>query len=46
MDEPAKLRGSLLSVKAQGFRPSSRLGTIGRRNAAMDEAIVRAAREE
>jgi L-alanine-DL-glutamate epimerase-like enolase superfamily enzyme len=46
MDEPAKLRDHLLSVKAQGFRAFKiGWGPFGRRNAAMDEAIVQAARE-
>ncbi len=46
MDEPAKLRDRLLAVKAQGFRAFKiGWGPFGRRNAATDEAIVRAARE-
>ena len=46
MDEPAKLREHLLSIKAQGFRAFKiGWGPFGRRNAAMDEAIVKAARE-
>jgi L-alanine-DL-glutamate epimerase-like enolase superfamily enzyme len=46
MDEPGKLRDHLLSVKAQGFRAFKiGWGPFGRKNAAMDEAIVKAARE-
>ena len=46
MDEPEKLREHLLAVKAQGFRAFKiGWGPFGRRNAATDEAIVRAARE-
>ena len=46
MDEPAKLRDHLLQVKAQGFRAFKiGWGPFGRRNAATDEAIVKAARE-
>ena len=46
MDEPEKLRDHLLAVKAQGFRAFKiGWGPFGRRNAATDEAIVRAARE-
>lgn len=46
MDEPAKLRDHLLAVKAQGFRAFKiGWGPFGRRNAATDRAIVRAARE-
>jgi D-galactarolactone cycloisomerase len=46
MDEPAKLREHLLKVKAQGFRAFKiGWGPFGRHNAAMDEAIVKAARE-
>lgn len=46
MDEPAKLRDHLLAVKAQGFRAFKiGWGPFGRRNAATDEAIVRAARD-
>jgi L-alanine-DL-glutamate epimerase-like enolase superfamily enzyme len=46
MDEPEKLRDHLLSVKAQGFRAFKiGWGPFGRRDAATDEAIVRAARE-
>lgn len=46
MEEPAALRDHLLAVKAQGFRAFKiGWGPFGRRNAATDEAIVRAARE-
>ncbi len=46
MDEPERLKDHLLSVKAQGFRAFKiGWGPFGRRNAATDEAIVRAARE-
>ena len=46
MDEPAKLRDHLLAVKAEGFRAFKiGWGPFGRRNAATDEAIVKAARE-
>ena len=46
MDEPDKLRDHLLAVKAEGFRAFKiGWGPFGRRNAATDEAIVRAARE-
>ena len=46
MDEPAPLQDHLLRVKAQGFRAFKiGWGPFGRRNAAMDEAIVKAARE-
>ena len=46
MDEPEKLREHLLKVKAQGFRAFKiGWGPFGRRNAATDEAIVKAARE-
>lgn len=46
MDEPDRLRAHLLSVKAQGFRAFKiGWGPFGRRNAATDEAIVKAARE-
>ena len=46
MDEPAKLREHLLSVKAQGFRAFKiGWGPFGRRSAATDEAIVKAARD-
>lgn len=46
MQEPAKMRDSLLSVKTQGFRAFKiGWGPFGRVNAAMDEAIVKAARD-
>jgi L-alanine-DL-glutamate epimerase-like enolase superfamily enzyme len=46
MDEPEKLREHLLAVKAQGFRAFKiGWGPFGRCSAALDEAIVRAARE-
>ncbi len=46
MQEPAKMRESLLAVKAQGFRAFKiGWGPFGRVSAAMDEAIVKAARE-
>ena len=46
MDEPDKLRDHLLSVKAQGFRAFKiGWGPFGRRDAATDEAIVKAARD-
>ncbi len=46
MDEPAPLQDHLLRVKAQGFRAFKiGWGPFGRRNAATDEAIVKAARE-
>jgi L-alanine-DL-glutamate epimerase-like enolase superfamily enzyme len=46
MDEPEKLRDHLLKVKAEGFRAFKiGWGPFGRRNAATDEAIVKAARE-
>lgn len=46
MDEPAKLKEHLLSVKAQGFRAFKiGWGPFGRHNAATDEAIVAAARD-
>ena len=46
MQEPAKMRDSLLAVKAQGFRAFKiGWGPFGRDSAAMDEAIVKAARE-
>jgi L-alanine-DL-glutamate epimerase-like enolase superfamily enzyme len=46
MDEPEKLREHLLAVKAQGFRAFKiGWGPFGRRSAATDEAIVKAARE-
>ena len=46
MQEPSKMRNSLLAVKAQGFRAFKiGWGPFGRDSAAMDEAIVKAARE-
>ncbi|MCU0719051.1 MAG: mandelate racemase/muconate lactonizing enzyme family protein [Pirellula sp.] len=46
MQEPAFIRDSLLAVKAQGFRAFKiGWGPFGRKSAAMDEAIVEAARE-
>lgn len=46
MHEPAKMRDDLLAVKAQGFRAFKiGWGPFGRVSAAMDEAIVKAARE-
>ncbi len=46
MDEPEKLRDHLLSVKAQGFRAFKiGWGPFGRRDAATDESIVKAARD-
>ena len=46
MEEPSKLKDRLLAVKAQGFRAFKiGWGPFGRRSAAMDEAIVMAARE-
>jgi L-alanine-DL-glutamate epimerase-like enolase superfamily enzyme len=46
MDEPARLRDTLLKVKAQGFRAFKiGWGPFGRRDAATDRAIVQAARE-
>ena len=46
MQEPAKMRESLLAVKAQGFRAFKiGWGPFGRESAATDEAIVSAARE-
>ena len=46
MQEPAKMRDSLLAVKAQGFRAFKiGWGPFGRESAAMDEAIVTAARD-
>ncbi|MEY4938824.1 MAG: hypothetical protein RIQ93_559 [Verrucomicrobiota bacterium] len=45
MQEPAPLTEHLLKVKAQGFRAFKiGWGPFGRRNSAMDEAIVKAAR--
>jgi L-alanine-DL-glutamate epimerase-like enolase superfamily enzyme len=46
MDEPAKLRAHLLAVKAQGFRAFKiGWGPFGRVSAALDEVIVKTARE-
>lgn len=46
MDEPARLREHLLRVKSHGFRAFKiGWGPFGRHSAAMDEAIVRAARD-
>lgn len=46
MDEPSKLRDHLLEVKAQGFRAFKiGWGRFGRHSAALDRAIVSAARE-
>jgi D-galactarolactone cycloisomerase len=46
MQEPAALAAHLQSVKAQGFRAFKiGWGPFGRRNATLDEAIVKAARE-
>jgi L-alanine-DL-glutamate epimerase-like enolase superfamily enzyme len=46
MQEPSKMRDSLLAVKAQGFRAFKiGWGPFGRNSAAIDEAIVKAARE-
>jgi L-alanine-DL-glutamate epimerase-like enolase superfamily enzyme len=46
MQEPAMMRDSLLAVKSQGFRAFKiGWGPFGRKSAAMDEAIVKAARE-
>ena len=46
MHQPAKMRDDLLAVKAQGFRAFKiGWGPFGRVSAAMDEAIVKAARE-
>jgi L-alanine-DL-glutamate epimerase-like enolase superfamily enzyme len=46
MQEPSKMRDSLLSVKAQGFRAFKiGWGPFGRESNSMDEAIVKAARE-
>src|SRR5882672_8121211 len=46
MDEPERLAERLRSIKAQGFRAFKiGWGPFGRRNNALDEAIVRAARE-
>lgn len=46
MQEPERMADALLPVKAQGFRAFKiGWGPFGRRNAKVDEAIVRAARE-
>jgi len=46
MQEPSKMRDSLLSVKAQGFRAFKiGWGPFGRESNSMDEAIVQAARD-
>lgn len=46
MDEPEPLREHLLAVRAQGFRAFKiGWGPFGRKNDALDEAIVRAARD-
>jgi D-galactarolactone cycloisomerase len=46
MDEPAKLSQHLLAVREQGFRAFKiGWGPFGRRSAAVDEAIVKAARD-
>src|SRR5947207_6177490 len=46
MEEPARLADRLSRIKAQGFRAFKiGWGPFGRKNNAMDEAIVRAARE-
>lgn len=46
MQEPSKMRDSLLAVKAQGFRAFKiGWGPFGRESNSMDEAIVSAARE-
>jgi len=46
MSEPGRLRDTLLEVKAKGFRAFKiGWGPFGRKSAALDEAIVRAARE-
>ena len=46
MDEPAKLHDHLLEVKSQGFRAFKiGWGPFGRKSAATDEAIVKAARD-
>jgi len=45
-EEPGALQANLLGLKSQGFRAFKiGWGPLGRVNAAMDEAIVRAARE-
>ena len=46
MREPERMRDELLAVKAQGFRAFKiGWGPFGKKSAAVDEAIVRAARE-
>ena len=46
MQEPVKMRDSLLAVKSHGFRAFKiGWGPFGRNSAAIDEAIVKAARE-
>jgi len=46
MQEPAKMRDSLLAVKSQGFRAFKiGWGPFGRESSATDEAIVKAARD-
>lgn len=46
MEEPAALADRLRTIRARGFRAFKiGWGPFGRRNAALDEAIVRAARE-
>jgi D-galactarolactone cycloisomerase len=46
MQEPSKMRDSLLAVKAQGFRAFKiGWGPFGRESNSMDEAIVQAARD-
>jgi L-alanine-DL-glutamate epimerase-like enolase superfamily enzyme len=46
MQEPVKMRDSLLAVKSHGFRAFKiGWGPFGRNSSAMDEAIVKAARE-
>src|SRR2546430_3498186 len=46
MEEPARLADRLAGIKAQGFRAFKiGWGPFGRKNHAVDEAIVRAARE-
>ncbi|HEX5410833.1 MAG TPA: mandelate racemase/muconate lactonizing enzyme family protein [Terriglobia bacterium] len=46
MSEPGRMAGDLMRLKEQGFRAFKiGWGPFGRRDAAMDEAIVRAARD-
>ena len=46
MEEPGRLADHLLKIKAHGFRAfKTGWGPFGRKSAAVDEAIVRAARE-